>query len=72
MGDWILNLPIPWMTLVIFAAAYFVAACVYLVVVRLAVSDRGRRAFKAFSPGMLPVLDHLRSARCLRRRPGLE
>ena len=23
---------------------------------RLAVSDRGRRAFKAFSPGMLPVL----------------
>ena len=56
MGDWLLNLPIPWMTLVIFAAAYIVAACVYLVVVRLAVSDRGRRAFKAFSPGMLPVL----------------
>jgi len=56
MGDWLLNLPIPWMTLVIFAAAYIVAACVYLVVVRLAASDRGRRAFKAFSPGMLPVL----------------
>jgi hypothetical protein len=36
MGDWLLNLPIPWMTLVIFAAAYIVAACVYLVVVRLA------------------------------------
>jgi hypothetical protein len=56
MGDWLLNLSIPWMTLVIFAAAYVVAACVYLLVVRLAVSDRGRRAFKAFSPGMLPVL----------------
>jgi hypothetical protein len=56
MGDWLLNLSIPWMTLVIFAAAYLVAACVYLLVVRLAVSDRGRRAFKTFSPGMLPVL----------------
>ena len=55
MGDWLLNLPIPWMTLVIFAAAYIVAACVYLLVVRLAVGDR-TRAFKAFSPGMLPVL----------------
>jgi branched-subunit amino acid ABC-type transport system permease component len=51
MGDWFLNLPIPWMTLVIFAATYLVAACVYLVVVRLAVGDRAR-AFKAFSPGI--------------------
>ena len=55
MGDWLLNLPIPWMAVVIFAAAYIVAACVYLLVVRLAVGDR-TRAFKAFSPGMLPVL----------------
>jgi positive regulator of sigma E activity len=55
MGDWFLNLPIPWMTLVIFGATYFVAACVYLVVVRLAVGDRAR-AFKAFSPGMLSPL----------------
>src|SRR6516164_8656485 len=56
MGDWLLNLPIPWMAFIIFAATYLIAACVYLLVVRLAVSDRGRRAFKAFSPGMLPVL----------------
>jgi hypothetical protein len=55
MGDWFLNLPIPWMALFIFAAAYLIAACVYLLVVRLAVGDRAR-AFKAFSPGMLPVL----------------
>ena len=34
MGDWLLNLPIPWMAFIIFVA----------------------RAFKAFSPGMLPVL----------------
>src|SRR4026207_1641499 len=55
MGDWLLNLPIPWMAVVIFAATYLIAAFVYLVVVRLAVGDRAR-AFKAFSPGMLPVL----------------
>src|SRR5262249_18020044 len=55
MGDWLLNLAIPWMAVVIFAATYFIAACVYLLVVRLATGDRAR-AFKAFSPGMLPVL----------------
>jgi hypothetical protein len=55
MGDWLLNLPISWMAVVIFAATYLIAACVYLLVVRLAVGDRAR-AFKAFSPGMLPVL----------------
>jgi Protein of unknown function (DUF4239) len=55
MSDWFLNLPIPWMALIIFAATYLIAACVYLVVVRLAVGDRAR-AFKAFSPGMLPPL----------------
>jgi len=55
MGDWLLNLPIPWMAVVIFAATYLIAACVYLLVFRLAVGDRAR-AFKAFSPGMLPVL----------------
>lgn len=55
MGDWLLNLPIPWMAVVIFAATYVIAACVYLAVVGLAVDDRAR-AFKAFSPGMLPPL----------------
>ena len=55
MGDWLLNLSIPWMTLVIFAAAYLIAACIYLAVVKLAVGDRAR-VFKAFSPGMLPPL----------------
>ena len=55
MGDWLLNLPIAWMALTIFAATYVIAACVYLVVVRLAVGDRAR-TFKAFSPGMLSPL----------------
>jgi hypothetical protein len=53
MGDWLLNLPIPWMALFIFVATYLIAACVYLGVVRLAVDDRRAGAFKAFSPGML-------------------
>jgi positive regulator of sigma E activity len=56
MGDWFLNLPIPWMAFIVFAATFVVAACVYLVVVRLAVDDRRARAFKAFSPAMLPPL----------------
>ena len=56
MGEWFLNLSIPWMAFVVFAATYVVAACVYLVVVRVAVDDRRARAFKAFSPGMLPPL----------------
>src|SRR6516225_182846 len=55
MGDWFLNLPILWMALVVIAGAYLIAACVYLVTVRLAVGDRAR-AFKALSPGMLPPL----------------
>jgi Protein of unknown function (DUF4239) len=56
MGEWLLNLPIPWMTFIIFAATYLIAACVYLAVVRLAVDDRRARAFKALSPAMLPPL----------------
>src|SRR5262252_3675056 len=56
MGDSLLNLPTLWMAFIIFVATYFIAACVYLAVARLAVDDRRARAFKAFSPGMLPVL----------------
>jgi len=55
MGDWLLNLPIPGMALVIFVGIYLVTAAIYLTVTRLAVGDRAR-AFKALSPGMLPPL----------------
>jgi hypothetical protein len=51
--DWLLNLPIPWMAVVIVAASFVVAEIIYLVFTRLAVGDRAR-AFKAISPGMLP------------------
>jgi hypothetical protein len=53
--DWLLNLPIPAMTLVILAGTYLATAVTYLAVTRLAVGDR-LRAFKAISPGMLPPL----------------
>jgi hypothetical protein len=55
MGDDLLNLPIVWMAIVVFAATYLLAAGIYWVVTRLAVDDRAR-AFKAVSPGMLPPL----------------
>ena len=55
MGDWLLNLPVLWMAVAVFAATYLFAAGVYWVVTRLAVNDRAR-AFKAVSPGMLPPL----------------
>jgi hypothetical protein len=55
MTDWLYNLPVWWIALVVFAATYVVAAVVYWVVTRLAVDGRAR-AFKALSPGMLPPL----------------
>ena len=55
MSDWLLNLPVQWMAVVVFAAIYLLAATTYWVVTRLAVNDRAR-AFKAVSPGMLPPL----------------
>ncbi len=55
MGDWLFNLPVGWMALIVFGATYGLAAAVYWIVTRLAV-DAERRAFKALSPGMLPPL----------------
>ena len=55
MSDWLYNLPITWMAVVIFTAIYCVAAVIYWIVTGLAVDGRAR-AFKALSPGMLPPL----------------
>jgi Protein of unknown function (DUF4239) len=55
MGHWLLNLPVPWMTLVIFLATYLIAGSLHLLVTRLAVNERAK-GFKAVSPGMLPPL----------------
>jgi hypothetical protein len=55
MSDWLHNLPILWMALVIFGFTCLVAAAIYLIVMMLAASERGR-SFKAVSPGMLAPL----------------
>lgn len=55
MSDWLLGLPVVWMSLVILAAVYLFTAAVYLIVTRLAVGERAK-TFKAISPGMLPPL----------------
>ena len=55
MGDWLLNLPVPWMALVIFLTTYLIAGSIGFVVTTLAVNERAK-GFKAVSPGMLPPL----------------
>src|SRR5262245_51713526 len=55
MQDWLLNLRVPLMALVVFGGTYLVAAAIWFAVIRLAVDDRAR-AFKSLSPGMLPPL----------------
>jgi hypothetical protein len=55
VADWFFNLPVSWMALIVFAATSLIAGGVYLVVTRLAETDWAR-AFKAVSPGLLPVL----------------
>jgi len=53
--DWLLNLSIPAMILVVLALVYLVTAVIYLIVTRLATGER-TRVFKAVSPGMLPPM----------------
>jgi hypothetical protein len=55
VAEWLLNLPVSWMALIVFVATYLIAGGVYLVVTKLAETDWAR-AFKAMSPGLLPVL----------------
>ena len=55
MSDWLHNLPLFWMTLVIFGFTYLVAAAIYLIVRWLAVGDRAH-SFKAVTPGVLSPL----------------
>ncbi|MFL5495030.1 MAG: hypothetical protein ACJ8DC_11665 [Gemmatimonadales bacterium] len=58
MGDWLLNLSVPAMAVVILAACYLFTAGLYLLITALAVGERAR-AFKAVSPGMLPPMSLL-------------
>jgi len=55
MSDWLHNLPIFWMTLVVFGLTYLIAATIQGLVTALAKGERAR-AFKAISTGMLSPL----------------
>src|SRR6476620_4790241 len=55
MSDWLHNLPVGGMALIVFCVTYLVAAVIYVAVMALAVGERAR-SFKALSPGMLPPL----------------
>lgn len=55
MSDWLHNLPVPVMALVIFAFTYLLAIIIFAAVSALATGERAK-AFQSISPGMLPVL----------------
>lgn len=55
MIDWLHDLPVFWMALVVFGGTYLTAGVIYWVVMALAVGERAR-AFKGISPGMLSPL----------------
>src|SRR5215468_12189067 len=55
MSDWLHNLPIVWMALLVFGLTALGTAAIYVVVTVLSVGDRAR-SFKAVSPGLLPPM----------------
>jgi hypothetical protein len=55
MSDWLHNLPLPWMALVVFGFTYLLAAAIYAGVAALAVGERAK-SFRAVSHGILAPL----------------
>lgn len=55
MSDWLHELPLRWMAVVLFGSTFAATAVIYAVVIILAGKERGR-SFKAVSPGLLPPL----------------
>src|SRR5262245_24473188 len=55
MSDWLLTLPVLWMTVVIVGSTYVFTIVLYVLVTALATGEMGN-AVKAISPGMLPPL----------------
>jgi Protein of unknown function (DUF4239) len=55
MNDWLHNLPIVWMAILVFGLTALGTAAIYVVVTVLSVGERAR-SFKAVSPGLLPPL----------------
>jgi hypothetical protein len=57
MNDWLHNLPVWWMTLVVFAITYLAAGVIFAIIMALAKGER--RAFKSVSAAMLGPLGTL-------------
>jgi hypothetical protein len=55
MNDWLHNLPVIGLVVVVFGTTYLVAVAICAAVIGLAIGERGR-AFKGVSPGMLSPL----------------
>jgi hypothetical protein len=55
MSDWLHDLPVAWMAIIVFGCTFLITGAIYTAVIRLAVDARGR-SFKAVSPGLLPPL----------------
>ena len=55
MSDWIHELPVPWMALLVFGFTYMLTLVIHAGVAAVARSGRAK-SFKAVSPGMLPPL----------------
>ena len=55
MTDWLHNLPLVWMALLVFGLTALVTAAIYVVITALSAGERAR-SFKAVSPGLLPPL----------------
>jgi Protein of unknown function (DUF4239) len=55
MNDWLHNLPVVWLTVLIFCITYLVALGIFAVVTILTTGERAR-GFRAISPGVLPPL----------------
>ena len=58
MNDWLHNLPVWWMTLVVFAITYLAAGVIFAIIMALAKGERVR-AFKSVSAAMLGPLGTL-------------
>src|SRR6266513_5979417 len=55
MSDWLHELPVAWMAVIVFGCTFLITGAIYATVMRLAMDGRGR-SFKAVSPGLLPPL----------------
>jgi hypothetical protein len=55
MFDWLPNLPVVWIALIVLAGMALLTTAIYLVAMRLAKGERGE-ALQAVSPGMLPPM----------------